>query len=231
MGGASGGASKSQSETRPNDAIGISEAGGSTFSQGVQNPDSVWGPQAGALEGLYGQGANLSQNFGQYEQGAQGVYNTALGGYNQMMNPGVSPQLEAYQRQIGQNLNDNILPQIQGGAGMAGQMGGSRQGVAEGLALSRGNQQITDMGANLYNQDQNRMMQAMQMSPGLAQFGMGIPWYAMQQYKGILGDPTVLGGGGSTSGGGSDFSNSYSRDIGGGAKSSSSSWNAGVSVG
>jgi len=231
MVGVSGGRSTSQTETNPNNAIGVSEGGGSTFSQGVQNPDTVWGPQAKYLQGLYGQGANLAQNFGQYEQGAQGIYDQAAQGFGQMMDPGISPQLEAYQRQVQNNLQDSLLPAIQGGAGMAGQMGGSRQGVAEGLALARGNQQVTDMAANLYNDDMNRMMGAMNMAPGLGQFGMSIPWYAMNQYAGILGQPTTLGGGGATSGGGSDFSRSFSRDIGGGGHGSGSSWNVGGSFG
>jgi hypothetical protein len=224
--GAGGGSSSQEQYTNPNNSWSNSEQGGSTWSSGTQNPDTVWGGQAPYLQSLYGQGQNLAQNFGGYEQAAQGIYDTAVGGYNQMMNPGVNPQLEAYQRQVGQNLSDNILPQIQGSAGMAGQMGGSRQGVSEGLALARGNQQITDMAANLYNADMNRMGQAMQQAPGLAQFGMGIPWYAMNQYAGLLGSPVTLGGGGQTSGGGSSFGTSSSRDIGGGGAGEGSSWNA-----
>ena len=222
MGGASGGQSQSTSQTNPNDAITVS--GGTQGSESYTGPQSVWGPQAGHLQNLYGQGEQLMNNFGPYQQQAQNVYNTAMTGFEQMMDPGINPQLEAYQRQVQQNLQDNILPTIQGSAGMAGQMGGSRQGVGEGLALGRGNQQIVDMAANLYNQDMNRTMQSIQMAPGLAQMGMGIPWYAAQQYAGLLGSPTVLGGASSSSSFGD--TSTYSRDVGGGSESQSSSWDA-----
>ena len=138
------------------------------------------------------------------------------------MNPGVNPQLAAYSGEVQKNLERNLLPSIQGGAGMAGQMGGSRQGVAEGLAIGDSNRQITDMASNLYNADMNRMGQAMSQAPSLGTFGQQIPWYAMNQYSGILGDPTVLQGAAgsesssssSSSGGSSSYG--YNYDVGGG---------------
>lgn len=226
MGGASGGQEQSTSHTNPNDAYTQSQSQGAQGSSSFADASSVWGNQAGYLGDMYGMGANIANNFGGYEQQAQGVYDMAMNGMQQMMNPGVNPQLEAYQRQVQQNLTDNLLPNIQGTAGMAGQQGGSRQGVAQGLALSRGNQQITDMSANLYNQDMNRMMQSMQMAPGLANFGMSIPWYGANQYAGLLGSPTVLSGASGSEGWGEQSDSMYSRDIGGGAESQSSAWDA-----
>lgn len=225
MGSAGGGASQASSHSNPNDAY--TQSAGSQGSNSFTDAQSVWGPQAGHLQNMYNQGQQIMNNFGPYQQQAQGVYDTAVGGYEQMMNPGINPQLEAYQRQVQQNLTDNILPTIQGSAGMAGQMGGSRQGIGEGLALGRGNQQIVDMAANLYNQDMNRTMQSIQMAPGLANMGMNIPWYGAQQYAGLLGAPTTLGG----ASGSSSFGNEsmYSRDVGGGSESQSSDWNARVS--
>ena len=90
---------------------------------------------------------------------------------------------------------------------------------------------MVDMAANLYNQDQNRALQAAQYTPQIGAFGQQIPWYALNQQAGILGGPTVLGMGGQTSSSGGGGSSSF--DIGGGGgggDSSSSSWNANVSV-
>ena len=139
-----------------------------------------------------------------------------------MMNPGINPQLQAYQGEVQRNFERNIMPAISSNAQGFGQLGGSRQGVAEGIAAGDANQQVTDMAANLYNQDQNRTMQAMSMAPGLANFGMGLPWYAMNQQAGLLGSPTVLSGAqgsqysNQSSGGGSTFGQSQSTGTGGG---------------
>jgi hypothetical protein len=202
--------------TNPANNQSTSSGGSSESSSSWSDPSSVWGPQAQALQGLYGQGADLMNNFGQYEQQAQGIFDTALGGYNQMMNPGINPQLQAYSGEVQRNLERNLLPSIQGNAAGFGQMGGSRHGVAQGLALGDSNQQITNMASNLYNQDQNRTMQAMAMAPGLANFGGQIPWYAMNQYAGLLGDPTVLSGASGSSSSGSSWNESQSTGTGGG---------------
>ena len=210
--------------TNPNNSLSL--GGGSESSQSVQNPGFVWGGQAPYLQELYGMGSNLANNFGQYEQAGQGIFNTALGGFNQMMNPGMNPQLQAYQGDVQRNLERNMLPAIQSNAAGFGQMGGSRHGIAQGLALSDANQQVTDMASNLYNDDMNRMMSAMALAPGLANFGMGIPWYALNQYAGLLGSPTALSGGGASSGEGSNFS--YGRDIGGGGGGGGGGFNVGL---
>jgi len=180
----------------------ISENFGSTygedFAQGTkkswQDPDSIWGPQAGHLQNLYGAGANIFQNAG--IQPGLGIFNQAAQGFGNLMNPGVNPQLQAYQGDVQRNLTRNMLPSIQGAAGMAGQLGGARQGIAEGLAISDANQQVTDMASNLYTGDMNRMMAAMGQAPALANLGLGLPWFGAQQFAGLLGRPTVLGGGG-----------------------------------
>ena len=196
----------------PNNSIGL--GGSSEEMSQVTNPGFVWGPQGGYLQELYGMGSNLANNFGQYEQAGQSIFNTALGGFNQMMNPGMNPQLQAYQGDVQRNLERNMLPAIQSNATGFGQMGGSRHGIAQGLALSDANQQVTDMASNLYNDDMNRMMGAMALAPGLANFGMGIPWYALNQYAGLVVSPTALSGGGEASCSVGDWK--YQRDFGGG---------------
>jgi len=157
---------------------------------------------------------------GQSMDQAQGLYDKAIGGFDQLMNPGVNPQLDAYAGEVQRNFDRNIMPGIQSSAAGFGQLGGSRQGVAEGIAAGDANQQMTDMASNLYNADMNRMTQAMTMAPQLGAFGQGIPWYGVNQYAGILGDPTVLQGaaGSEAEGSSSSFgaSEGSSFDIGGG---------------
>ena len=187
----------------PNNSIGL--GGSSEEMSQTTNPGFVWGGQSPYLEQLYGMGSNLANNFGGYQQGAQNIYNTATQGFNQLMNPGVNPQLQAYQGDVQRNLERNMLPAIQSNAAGFGQMGGSRHGIAQGLAMSDANQQVTDMASNLYNDDMNRLMGAMAFAPTLGNFGHSIHWYALNQYAGLLGSPTALRGGGSASSSGSDW--------------------------
>ena len=119
---------------------GSSSGGGSQWNNssgsGSTDPQSIWGGQSPYLEGLYEQASGLGgSNTGQAQ--AQGIYDQAMGGFNSMMNPGMNPQMAAYSREIGNQFNEQIMPGIQGSAGMAGQMGGGRQGVAEGVAAGR----------------------------------------------------------------------------------------------
>ena len=192
--GTSDGGSSSGENWSGGSSSGSSSSSSNSQSSSFRDPAFVWGEQAPWLEGLYSQAGQLAQNFQGNMGQAQGVYDQAMGGFNRLMNPGVNPQLQAYSGEVQRNLERNLLPAIQGQAGQFGQMGGSRQGIAEGLAVGDSNRQITDMAANLYNADMNRMGQAMSQAPSLGTFGQQIPWYAMNQYSGILGDPTVMQG-------------------------------------
>lgn len=182
--------------------LNVGEQFGSSFSEGLsgsqstsssfQDPSTVWGPQAAGLQNLYGAAGNIFGGAG--NQAGSQIFNQAQGAFNQLTNPGTNPALGAYASQIQRNLTQNLLPEIQSGAIMQGQLGGGRQGVAEGLALAQSQQQLTEAGSMLYNQDQNRMLGALGQAGGLANLGMGIPWYNAQQYGGLLGRPTVLQG-------------------------------------
>jgi len=139
----------------------------------------------------------LSRNFRGAEQQALPSAQQAVGqmspqlmaGWQGMMNPGVNPQMQAYQGDIQRNLEQNLLPAIQSQSMMNNQLGGSRGNIGEGLAVSQANQQITDMGANLYNEDMNRMLMAMSGARDVAGFGFS-PY---QEQSKIIGRPTVLG--------------------------------------
>ena len=205
----------------------------------VTNPSTVYGAQDPFLQDMYGasraqfaksdqttgQGAMdsfqqmLQQAQGQFGQGASGL-NDQAAWLKQFQNPGMDPMANVYAKQIGQQFNEQIMPGLRGGAALAGGMGSSRQGIAEGLAAGRSSQQLQDFGAQLYGQQMDRSLQAAsqfgQNAMGMGQLGeamsglggqygalsqmqQALPWYALNQYEGLLGNPTVLGGGGQSS--------------------------------
>lgn len=59
-------------------------------------------------------------------------------------NPFLDSQIQAGQGSINRNLTRNILPSVRNNAIAAGGIGGSRQGIAEGLAMSDANAQAVD---------------------------------------------------------------------------------------
>lgn len=65
-------------------------------------------------------------------------------------NPYLDQQAAAITGQMTRNLNENIMPGIRSEALASGQYGGSRQGIAEGLAASRMNQDLAPALTNLY---------------------------------------------------------------------------------
>lgn len=71
-------------------------------------------------------------------------------------------QASALTNNLTRNTNENVMPGLRSSAAISGQYGGSRQGIAEGLAASRLNQDlalpISQMYGNALEQAQNRMM-------------------------------------------------------------------------
>jgi hypothetical protein len=178
----------------------------------------------------------MNQASSPYMQGAQNTF-------QRLQNPGVDPMMGVYAKQLGQNFNEQIMPGLQSEAMVGGNRGGSRSGIAQGLAGARMGQQLQDFGAQLYGQNQDRALQAAQgggnlqntiaqiygqgatnagnIAQGyqqggqlsgqigegyqnLGQFGMSLPWYNLQQQRGLLGNNVVTDlGSRSTSKGGS----------------------------
>ena len=137
---------------------------------GNYDPSSYLGTAGQALQGA---GANL------------GMGNQALSTMldpNQMLNPDSNPYLgryaDAMARPIVQNLTERILPSIRGDAISSGGYGGSRQGIAEGIASRGASEAIGDRTAQLYSgaygQGLNAMQGAAGMLPGFAQANLGI---------------------------------------------------------
>ena len=194
-----GSSKQSQSSSGYSSQFGTNTNYGSALNFGQEQQfQNLWG-QAGAMNASGGQ---QGLGYNAYNQ-AQGLNQQAGNAFNRLANPGTDPMMGAYAQQIGQQFNEQIMPQLRGDAMVAGGYGGSRAGIAQGVAAGQAQRNIQDFGAQLYGQNQDRALQAAQGLGGLAQnslatgqFGMGIPWYNLQQYAGLLGGPIVenLGG-------------------------------------
>lgn len=76
---------------------------------------------------------------GQYQR-MKGAQQDMLSAADVANNPYVNNMIDSGMRRMNQNLQENILPGIDRGAVGSGQFGGSRHGVAQGIAM-RGNQE------------------------------------------------------------------------------------------
>lgn len=182
--------------------------------------------QAGSAYGTQAGGGIMDQN----------LYNSLYGlSSGQVQNQGLEGAIQAGLTDITNNFNRNIMPGISGNASLTNTSGGSRQGIAEGLAASDANQQATDFVNQMYSQNFQQMLDSMlgantqlgglQSQANAAQQGaigqstqmaalgttpeMSAWMQQMAPYmalSGIYGSPTVLSGG----------SQSDSKSMGGG---------------
>ena len=201
----------------------------------------VWQEQAPYLQDLYGrsqmasyggQGQNYANQFqqpafGAFNQMAQGgaqnqQLNEGLQNFGGMQNQALNGAIDSGLNQINNNFNRNIMPGINSGAAMTNTSGGSRQGIAQGLAAGEANRQAGDFvnrmqSENFQNQmsnqlgaygmmGQNNAMQnnamgnAMSQATQLSNLGFGAQYGDLRNLHDLLGGPTVLGGGSSSQG-------------------------------
>lgn len=126
-------------------------------------------------------------------QQAPNAYNLGLGAWGQgmqnmgqaagfMSNPAIlSPDSNPYLKQYGglmgqqlsQNLQENIMPGLRSSAIGAGQYGGTRQGIAEGLAAGRTQEAYQRGLTDLYSRGYGQGLQAMGQGGQLAGQSMG----------------------------------------------------------
>jgi hypothetical protein len=145
----------------------------------VEHPGDTSGAWGGQQGGATTYGSGTSQN-GQLNYG--GFYQApgAAGGAASSGSPAGSVDLQAYsqnpylaqmgtdlQGQFNRNLTQNTLPSLRGGAVAAGGVGGSRQGIAEGLAAGASNTGADNAITSLYGNDYEQ-----QMGRNLQQYGM-----------------------------------------------------------
>jgi hypothetical protein len=180
---------------------------GAQLSQALQ---TIWGPQAQALQGLYSGTSNLMQQQAPQIQGAaQAAANQALpysgmqqlGQYATPNNQLAQQQLSQYSQQVGQEFARNIMPQLRSGAGLTNNMGGSRAALAQGVAAGDASRAIAQGGTDLYAQQYGIGAQASQALPGAAQgyYNLAMQpyqaaWAPYTQAAGIFGGPQALSG-------------------------------------
>lgn len=209
----------------------ISFGGGHGRTSTVNNPDTVWQTQQPFLTSLFQNAQTLFGNQG-FQQGdaAQGMVNNLFSGagpwaqagtnpavqqlmqYGQQGNPHLQQQIQGYGQDLGDFYRQQLLPGIQGQAGLAGQQGGSRQSIAAGMAGDSIAKQFAQGATNLRSNAYGQGIQATGMAGDLAGqnigqmgnlFNLGMsPWQAAWQplmnFANLIGGPTVLGGGGTS---------------------------------
>lgn len=120
----------------------------------------------------YAMGPELQQQIGS----AQGASDFALNLPQTIAdNPVVQAQIEAAQRPLVQNFQNEIMPSIARGAIGGGTFGGSRQGLAEGLAAQGLTQSLADMSAqmqgDIFGRSLENQQRALALSPQTMQLG------------------------------------------------------------
>lgn len=165
----------------------------------------VTDPLMGSYEQAFGAGSGMNRAAAGVTdpmiQGLSGLANPDMsqafgaGGSNPLLDKNVAMALE----QASQSFNRNVLPGIRGEAIGAGQYGGSRGEIAQGLAASDANRQALQaaMGAygDQYAQDRAANLQSQAM---MGQTALG----ATEQMGGLLGGQQAGVGQGVQTGGG-----------------------------
>ena len=96
-----------------------------------------------------------------------------------MLNPGSNVALQQHVRgaidPAVEALTREVLPQVRSGAQVAGQYGGTRQDLAESIAIDKMMENILNTSggimSNAYQTSLDNFMQGIQMSPSIGQFG------------------------------------------------------------
>ena len=167
----------------------------------------VWGAQKPWLErmyagagGLAGQQAGDMGGVNDWYGGLQGAampafQNLAMG----PQNPWLQGMADTAMGSVARNFNQNIMPGIQGGANMAGQRGGAREGLLTEQAGGEAMRAMGDVANNIYGGAWNSGMQgqlgALGQLGNLGNLGMGqmnaqwAPWLNMRN---VIGPPTTL---------------------------------------
>lgn len=130
----------------------------------------------------YGQMGNIDSYMRDTLQGGNS-YNPqnanagqVLANYQQMQgpmsgNPYLDAAVDAAQKRTAQNFNEQVMPQISMSSVANNAFGGSRQGIAEGLAADRLQQQMGDIATQMYTgayeSGQNRALQGAGTQAGL----------------------------------------------------------------
>jgi hypothetical protein len=153
---------------------------GGTAAEKNQLPflQNLWGA---SKDYMANQAQGVAQQGQDWISGAQKVLQ------GQMTPADVQQQMNYYGQQAGQQFREQILPQIQGQAGLYGGLGSSRNQLAQGYAGAQAQQGIQNMTNQLYDTNQNRAAQAAGLMPQFANAFGSMGWMPYQNYAGILG--------------------------------------------
>ena len=131
-------------------------------------PASLAGYQS-AGPAAQGQGSTATADQAQFNLSNLGMGSQPVDAYGKLLSGNVNTDpynatFDAASHRLTDNFNNAVMPAIGQGATVAGQYGGSRQGVAEGLAAKGLGQAQSDLAANMYGnaytQAQNNMANA-----------------------------------------------------------------------
>lgn len=160
------------------DAQGLYESGGPEYYPGQtyinRDPLENMAQQMG-LQHAAGGMMNMSSNL-------QQASNSMLNAPDVANNPYVNAQADVIQNRMNRNLTEQQLPMIRGGAVASGQLGGSRQGIAEGQAIGRTNEATGDALAQLYGDAYSSGLEQQARGVGLMPQSMSA---TMQPYQTI----------------------------------------------
>jgi hypothetical protein len=114
-------------------------------------------------------------------------------------NPYLADAARALTNNVNNNLNTNILPGIDSNAVAAGGYGGSRQGVADSLAIGQANLGLSTGLANLYSNALGQNLNFYTQQRGLDQSGaqLGANLFSLGN-QGLIGQGTGIAGIGNT---------------------------------
>ena len=237
-GGTSSTTSRSQSYDQSN-AGSVSGGFGVSSSQDQIAFEDVFARMFGGAEGAAG-GLDPSMLTGAANQlfsGGMGVMDSLgadagsaylgerLSGDNEVL----QQQIDLLGEDVGRFFNEELMPGVTSEAVGGGQLGGGRQGVAQGRAMSEAGNQFTRgatalragdinardavAGSLAQNNIQGAMasLQGIPALAGVADMGFAAGMAPYERLAAILGGPTTLNTAGSTS---ADFANSFSNSFG-----------------
>lgn len=144
-------------------SLGVNQAQGQVLGRTAGNT-------ANALNAnLAGAGTQANVGFTQTDAAGQNLnsyLSNALSGQG-TMNPYLEQLVQGQAQTATRAFNDNVLPSIRGEAGAAGQPGGTRAGIAEGIATSRLGEDITNITNQLYSNAFDRGLETQNTAAGL----------------------------------------------------------------
>lgn len=136
-----------------------------TAAQGALN-GTLFSPVQSVGNAATANGAQAQFSLGSLGMGGapQDAYNRLLSG--KVDTTTLSPVVDSALRRLTDNFNENVLNNIGGAATVSGQYGGSRHGIAEGLAAKGLALSMGDTSANMYNNAYQNAQQLMGNAAG-----------------------------------------------------------------